>query len=268
MTRLHYLIKNLNLRLEQGNLKTHMQRHSGQLPARRYGPRKQPAHNRHGHTSAAFPSTANRSHLKSTDDESISPLEHSMASSAHHSNQQLSSAIVLATGETLNSSHVLKLVHAVSSREQAAIDSISISGQQTHAHRGQVSSPPMATQFGPSRFYAVAPSMVPIAHSASWLAAAGVATGLGGKGRPSASPYEQFSLGPYASFTQHPGSHLNRISLLNTPQATHTSSVTVNSTDQEKQPQVTETVSTSSSQHQQYAQQPTANPDFSQLLEN
>lgn len=263
-----------------------MQRHSGQLPARRYGPRRQQAHNRHGHTSAAFPSAIdsrpNRSHLKS-DDESASPIEHSMASSAHHSQQQSShqltgSAATLASDDTLSPSHVaLKLAHASSSREQSAMDSIispTIGQHQIHVHRSQASSPPTPVQFGPSRFYSTAaPTMAPLAHSASWLAAAGVATvGLGGKGRPSSSPYEQFGLGSYASFAQHPGSHLGRLSLLNSPQATHSSSAT--NSEQEKQPQATETAASSSqpgnqsSQHQNQYAQPTANPDFSQLLEN
>lgn len=265
-----------------------MQRHSGQLPARRYGPRRQSVnHNRHAHPSTpAFPTSdprPGRSHLKSTDDESASPIEHSMAASAHHHNhpqssQQLSSpATTLPSDEAISPSHgALKLAHA-SSREQSIMDSMHSPPAQHHhhAHRNTASSP-VAVQFGSAaaRFYPNPSMPAPLAHTASWLAAAGAtAAGLNAKGRPTTSPYENFGLGSYGF--QHPGS-LSRLSLLSgsPSQAAHgAASGSSESEHTNKQPQQgSEPTTTSSAQpgnqssQHQYTQS-TANPDFSQLLD-
>lgn len=231
-----------------------MQRHSGTLPARRYGPRAKKS--QAGSSTAVAPlfasgnpstsrETVVRSNLKSTDDDSASSLDRP----AHE--PQLSHDVVHLANQHLLNQHRT----ATSAAAQ------------------------MGMQFSP-RFYPQSSTMsAPLAHTASWLAAAGasaVAGIAGPKGRMAAPPYESFSLTSYGF--QHPSS-LGRLSLLNAPshhpdhQGNHEEQLAASHHKSSRGASSTVTTSGSSSttnqsshtSHEYTQNQP--NPDFSQLLD-
>lgn len=244
-----------------------MQRHSGTLPARRYGPR---AKKGQAGSSAAVshfsnPSTSRetvvRSNLKSNDDDSASSLDRP-------------------TQETQLSHDV---VHLAKQHQQVLDANQHLLNQHRTASSAAAQ---MGMQF-PPRFYPQSSTIsAPLAHTASWLAAAGasaVAGIAGPKGRMAAPPYDSFSLTSYAAGFQHP-SHLGRLSLLNAP--THHLDHPGNHDDQlsalshhKSSRGASSTVTTSGSSssttnqpsshtsHEYSSQSNQPNPDFSQLLE-
>ena len=174
-----------------------MQRHSGTLPARRYGPRakkSQAAAAAGGsapHFAGGNPSTSRetvvRSNLKSADDDSASSLD-------HRSNQE--------PGASQLSSH--DVVHLAKQHQQVLDANQHLLNQHRTAAASSAAAQ-MGMQFSP-RFYPPSSTITaPLAHTASWLAAAGAGI-AGPKGRMAAPPYDSFSLTSYAGF-QHP-SHL------------------------------------------------------------
>ncbi|RWS12897.1 Zinc finger protein 418-like protein [Dinothrombium tinctorium] len=290
---------------QKGNLKTHMQRHTGQLPARRYGTAKRlTGANRHSQvhssTSGIFslpsttlsePSPREPRHLKSTDDDSASPVEHSMlgAPPSAHSHQQSnqmtspSAAAMTSPDDALSPSHTpLKLGHHNSRDSAPVLETL---------HSPPASSP-IAMSFGPcstaSRaFYSAPTTPMPLAaHASTWLTATASPNVTSNKNRPIGSPYDNFSLSSYGGFPhgQHTGMSLSRLSLLTSPSA-HSGSTNPTGTSSEgeqakqhsqsqSQQSASETASTppqhqgnqSSSGIHQYPQS-TPNPDFSQLLD-
>lgn len=243
-----------------------MQRHSGTLPARRYGPRAKKSQaassSAASHFASGNPSTSRetvvRSNLKSNDDDSASSLDRPAQES------QLSHDVV----------HLAKQHQQVLDANQHLLNQ----------HRTASSAAAqMGMQF-PPRFYPQSSTITaPLAHTASWLAAAGASAVAGiaaPKGRMAAPPYDSFSLTSYAAGFQHP-SHLGRLSLLNAP--THHLDHPGNHDDQlalshhKSSRSASSTVTTSGSSsttnqpshtsHEYSSQSNQPNPDFSQLLE-
>ncbi|RWS31223.1 Zinc finger protein 418-like protein [Leptotrombidium deliense] len=284
----------------QGNLKTHMQRHTGQLPARRYGTTKRlSGANRHSQvhssstTSAIFslptntlsePSPRESRHLKSTDDESASPVEHSILGappSAHNhpqSNQMASppAAAMTSPDDALSPAHTpLKLHHNPRETSAPVLETLHSPTQQQQlqqqqqlhhlqqqSHRSPASSP-IAMSFGPcstaSRaFYSAPTTPMPLAaHASTWLTATPNMTS--NKNRPIASPYDNFSLSSYGGFPhgQHTGMSLSRLSLLTSPPAHSGANSAASNSDgdqakhsQSQSQQASETSTSNAAQHQ------------------
>lgn len=240
-----------------------MQRHSGTLPARRYGPRakKSQSSSSSAIVSSQFgggnPSTSRetvvRSNLKPADDDSASSLDR--------------------VGQETHLSH--EAVHLTKQHQQV----LDANQHLLNQHRtASTAAAQMGMQF-PPRFYPQSSTIAPLAHSASWLAAAGasaVAGIAGPKGRMTAPPYDSFSLSSYAAGFQHP-SHLGRLSLLNASSSHHLDHHG-NHEDQlvaqhKSSRGASSTVTTSGSSstthtgHEYNPQQSQPNPDFSQLLD-
>lgn len=247
----------------QGNLKTHMQRHAGTLPPRKYGPRKKSSASA-SRQYASGSSTADphgsrgrgHHHLKSTDDES---------GSGDQSMERINPSVVTAgqhhllnTGVLDVSSHqAIALKHIQSMPRETGGDT----GQSTSAQRSPVA--PIAVPFNSTRFYPPSSTIsAPLAHTASWLAAASgasaaVASIQGSKGRVG-PPYDILS--SYAGFAgpaHHANQHLSRFSIL-TGQSTSLH-------EQQQQDKHGREHSQQQDFSGQSSQQP--NPDFSQLLD-
>lgn len=251
-----------------------MQRHSGTLPARRYGPRAKKsqaaasgvaAGGSGPHFAGGNPSTSRetvvRSNLKSGDDDSASSLD-------HRSNQE--------PGASQLSSH--DVVHLAKQHQQV----LDANQHLLNQHRTAASSAAaqMGMQFSP-RFYPPSSTITaPLAHTASWLAAAGAGI-AGPKGRMAAPPYDSFTLTSYAAGFQHP-SHLGRLSLLNAPHhvdhsGNHEEQIVASLHKSSSRGTASSTGTTSGSSnptnqsshtsHEYSSQQTQPNPDFSQLLD-
>lgn len=253
-----------------------MQRHSGTLPARRYGPRSR--QNRVNAAAAAatrssssqFSATATESRASTAqkgssavDEESLSSVDHSLDSGSgvvhSQSSQNLLSPPVVA--EAAHSA----LKHVSQSRDHHHHHQQQLQHQLPLPEQRNNPIAPIAMQFN-SRFYSPSSSLsAPLAHTATWLAsgaASAVAGITGSKGRQ----YDSF-LSSYASFGQHhhPGQHLTRLTLL--PPATHA----MDHHHHHGHHHHGEDKNRDGVQmHQQaeYGQtQPQPNPDFSQLLD-
>lgn len=221
-------------------------------------------------------SSAAKVHLKG--EESASPVELSIAHPAHSQPSMAHHPNLSSVEEAIGSHGALKLAHHASVRDvrdqQSVLDSLhGTTAQHITAHRNSTS--PVAMQFGAAaRFYGSAPALpAPLAHTASWLAAAG-ATAAGFKGHhhrgTTASPYDNFGLSSYAAgFSQaaHSSSHLSRLGLLNSPPPLGPIAAVGDSEHHTKASHTPETTSSAGSHPQPYGQSTTANPDFSQLLE-
>ncbi len=286
-----------------GNLKTHMQRHAGTLPAKRYGQRRQVGHSRllqvHSSQSASYslsaadqsPRDQSQLNRSSTDEDSPPPLEHSIPPN-NRSSQQMSQHQQhgMSTPEEALSPQNLQLKYAHQSRDPlSALVSLQNSALQSQSqlqqqHRSPGSSPITADNMPfttcsaatAARVLYSTPTSMPTplaAHTSSWLAAAGASSNLTGpaghKSRSSTNPYDAFSglTNPY-QFAAVQASPLSRLSLF--------SGVGVGTNEHlphhHKQHPTDSTTSvapsvshSSSSQHQFQTQNP--NPDFSQLLE-
>lgn len=229
-----------------------MQRHSGTLPARKYGPRKKGSSAARAAAAAQFAASnesprEGRSHLKSTDDESSS-VEHSLDNAVQ---QNLLSP---SSGEASQAALKHQREHQETGNQSTSHQSSHHHhSHQSHVNHSQNRSPvtPIAVPFN-SRFYTSPSSSIsaPLAaHTASWLAASGAAS-IAGKGR-AVGHYDSF-LTSYAGFGQHHPQHLTRLTLLSGQQPID---------HQDKR-------DTHSSQQQEYNQnQGQPNPDFSQLLD-
>ena len=199
-----------------------MQRHSGTLPARRYGPRSRQNQNANRLNSAArsssqFPAAASETRAthghkgpSAVDEESLSSVEHSLDSSGAIHSQ--SSQNLLSPPVVTEAAHSA-LKHATQSRDH-----------QQHQHQQlqseQRNNPiaPIAVQFN-SRFYSPNSTITaPLAHTATWLASGAASAVAGMAASSKARQYDSF-LSSYAGFAQHPGQHLTRLTLL--PSASH-----------------------------------------------
>jgi hypothetical protein len=281
-----------------------MQRHAGTLPAKRYGQRRQVGHSRllqvHSQNPSAYSLTTSdqspreQSHMNrsSTDEDSVPPLDHSLA--AHRANQQLVGHQTHGStpDEALSPQNLqLKYAHQSSASRDPLSALVSLQNSALHQqqqlqqqHRSPGSSPitPENLPFSSCSaataarvLYSTPTSMpTPLAAHQTWLAAAGASSNLSGptahKSRSSTNPYDAFSglTNPYGSFAAVQASPLSRLSLF--------SGVGVGANEhlhhhkQQHQdsggggggPSVGHT---SSSQHQFQPSNP--NPDFSQLLE-
>lgn len=222
-----------------------MQRHSGTLPARKYGPRKKgSAASRAAAAAASSAQFSNESpareartaHLKSTDEDESSSVEHSLDVQQNMLSPSSVEAALKQQQQQLQQH-----------REQQESNQSSLSHQQNQ--RSPVT--PIAVPFNASRFYATPSSSIsaPLAaHTASWLTAAGAAS-IASKGRAAVAQHYDSFLNSYAGFGQHHPSHLTRLTLLPGQVLDQ----------QEKR---------DSSQSQEYGQsQGQPNPDFSQLLD-
>jgi hypothetical protein len=197
-----------------------MQRHSGTLPARKYGPRKKGSGASRAAAVAAAASsssaqfqasTSNESpreartvHLKSTDEDESSSVEHSLDNAIQQEMMSPSSVEVALKQQQ----------HLQQHREQQESNQSS-SGHhghhnQSHQQNSQRSPvTPIAVPFNASRFYGSSSSIsAPIAHT--WLTAAG---SIASKGRAVISQNYDSFLTSYG-FTQHHPSHLTRLTLL------------------------------------------------------
>ena len=294
----------LSLSSRLGNLKTHMQRHAGTLPAKRYGQRRQVGHSRllqvHSQNPSAYSLAANtdqspreQSQLNrsSTDEDSVPPLDHSLA---HRSGPQMigHQPHSQTPDEALSPQNLqLKYAHQSSAGRDPLSALVSLQNSALHQqsqlqqqHRSPGSSPitPENMAFSSCSaataarmIYSTPTSMPnPLAAHQTWLAAAGASSNLTGptahKSRSSTNPYEAFSglHTPYGSFAAVQASPLSRLSLF--------SGVGVGPNDHlshhQKQHQDSNngtSVSHSAASHSQHHQfQPSnPNPDFSQLLE-
>lgn len=293
-----------------------MQRHSGALPARRYGPRRHSGPVRlhslgelgsySGNTSDQA-SPSNDHHLKSTDDESSSPLEHSIVPSTSTAHQQQltspSSGGIPNHEEALSPLHgpLKQAHHGNSNRDSAGLMGSIHSPVSQHQHLQSPRSPsssPVAMSFGPcstaSRtFYSAPTTPVPTplnAHASHWLVAAGANSSVMGNNKNRPAPmlsYDNFGISSYGNFAAHHGNTpLSRLSLLSSPliHGGSISGATINSesevhkhhsqnTQHQSRPSSTNTPSQqiqqplNESSTHHQFQQSTANPDFSQLLD-
>lgn len=274
-----------------------MQRHAGTLPAKRYGQRRQVGHSRllqvHSQNPGGYSLSAqtdqsprDQSHMNrsSTDEDSVPPLDHSLA---HRSGQQLLGHQTH-PDEALSPQNLqLKYAHQSSAGRDPLSALVSLQNSALHSqsqlqqqHRSPGSSPitPENMAFSSCSaatsarlLYSTPTSMAtPLAAHQTWLAAAGASSNLSGptahKSRSSANPYDAFSglTNPYGSFAAVQASPLSRLSLF--------SGVGVGANEhlshhhkQQHTSDSTTSATPSSSQHQFQPSNP--NPDFSQLLE-
>ena len=281
-----------------------MQRHAGTLPAKRYGQRRQIGHSRllqvHSQNPGGYslggteqsPRDQSQMNRSSTDEDSVPPLDHSLA--AHRSGQQLIGHPTHGStpDEALSPQNLqLKYAHQSSTSRDPLSALVSLQNSALHSqsqlqqqHRSPGSSPitPENMPFSSCSaataarvLYSTPTSMpTPLAAHQTWLAATGASNLTGPtahKSRSSTNPYDPFSglTNPYGSFAAVQASPLSRLSLFsgvgvgaNEHLSHHHKQQHTSDSNTSATPSVSHT---SSSQHQFQPSNP--NPDFSQLLE-